>query len=235
MCQKMAMFTSKRQIMTIELKNLSKTFYEGRKRKDVLTEISCVVRSGEIFALTGVNGAGKTTLLKILATLIEPDSGTILLNGIDAARNGTSARAVTGLVFEAERSFYQILSVEENLRFFGALRGMTGTVLRQRLEKLYDRFGLNEWRRVRFSHCSSGIRQKTAIVRALLHDPCILLIDELTRSLDTRAQEDVVEAVKTMVREDSKTCILVTHDAATARAAGFRLGELTGGNIKELS
>jgi ABC-type multidrug transport system ATPase subunit len=220
--------------MNITVRDLSKSFYEGPVRKQVLSGLSCNVRPGEIFALTGANGAGKTTFLKVLATLVEPESGVIEIGGIDVLRSPGRARVVTGLAFDAERSFYQTLTVDENFRFFGALQELARLELERRLASLCDRFGLRQWRSTRFSHCSSGIRQRMAVVRALLHDPRVLLIDELTRSLDTRAQREMTDALRETVAAGAKTCILVTHDAAAARAAGWRVGELFDGRIREL-
>lgn len=219
--------------MSIELYSIKKHYFEGKVRKEILRGIDLSVRRGEIFALTGANGAGKTTLLKILATLVLPDSGTAVIAGNDIRNAAKAVRGSVGLVFDAERSFYQILSVEQNLRFFASLWGIPRDVREQRIGRLLSDFHLEEWRTAKFSHCSSGIRQKLAIVRAFLNDPQVLLIDELTRSLDSSAADEVSAYIDRRVRAENKSCILVTHDRVRANAMGYRIGMLSEGTIKE--
>ena len=219
--------------MSISARKLTKYFNEGGIRKNVLKGVDLDVRPGEIFVLTGANGAGKTTLLKILATLVLPDSGDIRICGNDAVVDPVPVRRSIGFVFEPERSFYQILSVEQNLRFFGSLYGLDRPSLEKRLEWSLKEFGLAAWRGVRFSHCSSGMRQKAAIARALLTDPPVLLIDELTRSLDEEAVKEVWEFVERAVTSGQKTCLLVTHDRQQAEKRGGRIGIIKDGIVKQ--
>jgi ABC-2 type transport system ATP-binding protein len=219
--------------MSIRIDNVRKHFYEDRERKDILQGIALEIRPGEIFALTGANGAGKTTLLKILATLLLPDSGSATIAGKSITADAASARRATGFAFDPDRSFYQVLDVEENLRFFGTLYGLGRRTLERRLSQLLQDLSMESWKKVKLSHCSSGIRQKLAIVRALLTDPPVLLIDELTRSLDTTAVKEVSSYLSLRIRSEKKTCILVTHDIVQAKEMGCRIGVLKNGVINE--
>ena len=109
--------------------------YRGRiPRREILHGISFTVKRGELFGLLGPNGAGKTTLLKLLCTLTSPDSGTITIDGIDAAKHPIAVKRRIGLCSSEERSFYFRLTARENLEFFGALAGLRGDYLRKRIK-----------------------------------------------------------------------------------------------------
>src|SRR5579864_3196442 len=113
--------------------------YRGRiPRREVLHGISLTVKRGELFGLLGPNGAGKTTLLKLLCTLTTPDSGTITVDGIDAAKHPIAVKRRIGLCSSEERSFYFRLTARENLEFFGSLAGLNGEMLRKRIEHVAE-------------------------------------------------------------------------------------------------
>jgi ABC-2 type transport system ATP-binding protein len=150
---------------------------------DALRGVDLAVGKGEIFGLLGPNGAGKTTLLKILACLVLPDRGVARIDGMDVTRENEVKRRI-GLVHTDERSFYWRLSARENLRFFARLYDVPGRRIESRIDELLARVDMTEAADRPFSEYSSGMKQRVAITRALLHDPPILLMDEPTRSLD---------------------------------------------------
>jgi ABC-2 type transport system ATP-binding protein len=149
-----------------------------------LKDVSFTIERGGTMGLLGPNGSGKTTLLKIVSTLLEPSSGSVTLNGIDIGKNPRKARGRIGLVTCDERSFYWRLSGRENLKFFGALYGLSSEVTRRRSEVLLEMLGLGVAADRPFQSYSSGMKQKLAIARGLLSEPELILYDEPTRSLD---------------------------------------------------
>jgi ABC-2 type transport system ATP-binding protein len=217
--------------MSIIIENISKTFVSGSERKEVLKGADLHVDTGEIFLLSGANGAGKTTLLKILSTLVLPTSGTASIAGYRINDHPEQVRRSIGLVFDAERSFYQMLTIEENLRFFGGLAGVPGRDLSLRIPELIEQLRLTPWRKTRMSYCSSGIRQKLAIARALLHRPAVLLIDELTRSLDKPSQEEISVYINDIAALNHTTCLIVTHAPIPMKSVKWNAGTLENGII----
>jgi ABC-2 type transport system ATP-binding protein len=191
------------------------------------------VRPGAICGLLGPNGAGKTTLLKILSCLVLPDRGVALIAG-DSTRHERRVKARIGLVHSDERSFYWRLSARENLRFFARLYDVPGRRIGARIEHLLERVGMHDVADRPFSGYSSGMKQRIAIARALLHDPPILLMDEPTRSLDPAAALSVRALVRDELnRRDGKTILLATHNLHEAEALSDRLAILSRGQVLE--
>jgi ABC-2 type transport system ATP-binding protein len=174
--------------------------------------VSLTVRRGELLGLLGPNGAGKTTLLKAIATLLLPERGRIVIDGVDVRANPLLAKRKIGFCISEERSFYYRLSARANLEFFARLHGLRGTALRRRVEETAARVDLGDVLDRRFSQFSSGMRQRLTVARALLGDPPVLLLDEPTRAVDPVH----AEALRRFVREElierlGKTVILATN------------------------
>ncbi len=187
--------------------------YRGRiPRIEVLHGISLTVNRGELFGLLGPNGAGKTTLLKLLCTLTSPDSGTIVIDGIDAAKNPLAVKRRIGLCSSEERSFYFRLTARQNLEFFGALAGLSRDVLPERIAEVADLVDLKDALDKKFSGFSSGMRQRLTMARAMLSDPPILYLDEPTRAVDpVHAEELRVLIREELVNRRGKTVVLATN------------------------
>jgi ABC-2 type transport system ATP-binding protein len=182
------------------------------KRNYALTDVSFEVRSGELFGLLGANGSGKTTLLKLLATLLLPDRGTIVLDGVDIVRRPHAAKAKIGLCTSEDRSFYQRLSARANLEFFGVLAGLQGDALGARIAEVANLVDLRDSLDKRFAQYSSGMRQRLVLARALLADPEVLFLDEPTRAVDPVHADAMRTLIRdVLVRERSKTVILATN------------------------
>jgi len=233
--------------LAIEVIGIEKTFTKKRSIGELLRHpfgkgepvralrgVDLQVHEGEIFGLLGPNGAGKTTLLKVLSCLILPDKGTAKILGIETIHE-TQVKRRIGLVHADERSFYWRLSARENLRFFARLYDLTGSAIDLRIDELLERVDMTESADRPFSDYSSGMKQRIAIARALLHDPPILLLDEPTRSLDPASsaalREYVLEKLK---REEGKTILLATHNLREAETMADRVAIIAEGRVQEI-
>ncbi|HEX4825147.1 MAG TPA: ABC transporter ATP-binding protein [Candidatus Polarisedimenticolaceae bacterium] len=191
------------------------------------------VKEGEIFGLLGPNGAGKTTLVKILSCLILPDRGRAVIAGTDV-RQENKVKPKLGFVHSDERSFYWRLSGRENMRFFARLYDVPGKAMEARIDELLRKVDLVEAADRRFSGYSSGMKQRLAIARALLHDPPILLMDEPTRSLDPASSLSLRAFIKDELKgRDRKTILLATHNLREAEALCDRIAILVQGTVRQ--
>jgi len=163
----------------IEVKNLHKAF--GKVK--AVDGVSFTARDGEITGLLGPNGAGKTTTLRMLYTLMEPDSGQVLVDDMDAARDPVAVRRVLGVLPDA-RGLYKRLTAGENIDYFARLHGIDDTTMHARREALVDALEMRDILERRTEGFSQGQRVKTAIARALVHDPKNIILDEPTNGLD---------------------------------------------------
>lgn len=185
----------------IEVKDLHKAFGEVR----AVNGVSFTARDGEITGLLGPNGAGKTTTLRMLYTLMQPDAGQVLVDGIDAAVDPTAVRRQLGVLPDA-RGLYKRLTAAENIDYFGRLHGMDRALLASRREALIDALEMRDIATRRTEGFSQGQRVKTAIARALVHDPRNVLLDEPTNGLDVMA----TRAMRRFMRQlkDEGRCVL---------------------------
>jgi sodium transport system ATP-binding protein len=183
----------------IEVRNLHKAFGKGAKRVAAVDGVSFVARDGEITGLLGPNGAGKTTSLRCLYTLMQPDSGQVLVDGIDAAVDPVSVRRHLGVLPDA-RGLYKRLTARENIDYFARLHGIETQTMHARREALVDALEMRDILDRRTEGFSQGQRVKTAIARALVHDPKNVILDEPTNGLDvmsTRAMRSFLKSMKT--------------------------------------
>ena len=159
-------------------------------------------------ALLGTNGAGKTTLLRILATLLIPTSGSAQLAGYDPVHDAAAVRRHLGYHAGTDLGFYSRLTGRENLRFFGRLNYCPNSMLEARILELAERFELGAVLDRQVRTLSSGTLQRLSLLRALLHQPNVLLLDEPTRSLDAIAASEFRRFLKTEVHLHQGTSIL---------------------------
>jgi len=163
----------------IRVENVSK-WYGSTLAVD---SVSFQISKGEIVGFLGPNGAGKTTVLKMLSTWLAPGTGAIRMNGHDVQREPLAVRRTVGYLPE-HNALYEIMRVEDFLRFVGRLRGIVHERLGDRLQWVVEECGLGEVVRKRIQECSKGNRQRVGLAAALIHDPPILLLDEPTHGLD---------------------------------------------------
>jgi ABC-2 type transport system ATP-binding protein len=200
-----------------------------------LSEVSFDVHAGEIFGLIGRNGAGKTTLTKVIATLVQPTSGRVTVNGYDSVRDDGRVRAQVGLATAEERSFYWRLTVEQNLMFFARLYGLSDTLARRRIIELVAQFELKELVTRRFGELSTGNKQRMAFARAMLAKPPVLLLDEPTRSLDPLAAARMRALINSLAGDDPPVTILLTsHNLAEVEELCERVAIISRGRIRAL-
>lgn len=167
------------------------------------------VSPGEVYGFLGPNGGGKTTLFRILATLAAPERGTIRVFGADLRSQAREVRRRLGVVFQNPSLDLQ-LTVAENLAHQGALYGLRGRDLAARSDRQMHRFGLSDRRDQRALELSGGLRRRTEIAKALLHEPRLLLLDEPSTGLDPAARRDLWDTLEEL-RRDGVTVLLTTH------------------------
>ncbi len=209
----------------IELDGLTKRF-------DDFTAVdgaTLSVAPGEILALLGHNGAGKTTTIRMLAAILRPTAGRALVAGYDVAQNPREVRRQIGLLTE-HPGLYLRMRGKEYLNFFGRLMGVDAVEREQRAGELLARFGMPEaWER-RMGTYSKGMRQKMALVRAMLHEPSVLLLDEPTSAMDPQSAKLVRDAILSL-RDHRRVIVLCTHNLAEAESLADRIAIIRRGQI----
>ncbi len=174
-----------------------------------LDGISFDAMPGQIYGLLGPNGAGKTTALRILSTVLRPTSGTAIVNGYDVVAAPEQVRRQIGFV-STNTAIYDRMTAWEMVQYFGQLYGLEVDCLHRRMELLFDRFQMNNIRDMLGSKMSTGMKQKVSIVRAMIHDPPVLIFDEATSGLDILAAREVLKTVE-QVRDHGKCVIFSSH------------------------
>lgn len=182
-----------------------------------LHSLSFELQAGEFVALLGPNGAGKSTLFQLLTGLFSPDSGRILVQGIDLRDHPCAALARIGVVFQ-QMSLDLDLSVRRNLKLHAALHGLPGVQARERIEEACERLGLTEDLDRRARELSGGTRRKVELARAMLHRPALLLMDEATVGLDPKSRHDLLAVLHEQVRQ-GLTVLWATHWVQEAEQA----------------
>jgi len=216
-------------------RGLVQRFGSRAERYTVLRGISFTVGRGELLGVLGANGAGKTTLLHSLASLAYWDSGTIVVDGIDAGTNPMAIRRMTG-VSTVGGAFYGRLTIGDNLRFFGTLYDVPAAKLEGRISEVLELVNLGDRRDVRYFTLSTGMRQRLNVARALLSDPALLLLDEPTRAVDPVNSEVLRNFIRnTLVRELGKTVILATNLLEEAWSLCDRVAVLRQGHIAAMA
>jgi ABC-2 type transport system ATP-binding protein len=204
-----------------------------RRKVTALDGLDLRVERGRAFCLLGPNGAGKTTLIKILATLILPDGGRVIVDGHDVEEQPGPVKEAVGYAINDERSFYWRLTGRQNLEFFGALHGLRGSRRDRRVEEILRLTRLEAAADLRFNAYSTGMRQMLAFARALLADAAILLVDEPTKSLDPRAADMVRSFLRgELVEAEGKTVFWATHDLNEAAEFAHEIAFINRGRVR---
>jgi sodium transport system ATP-binding protein len=198
----------------IEITQLAKRFTQGRGKQlrtvQAVADVSFRADDGRITGLLGPNGAGKTTTLRMAAALLEPDAGRITVDGIDVAREPQRALARMGVLSDA-RGLYPRLTARENIVYYGRLQGMTDAAASTRADALAHMLEMTPLLERRTEGFSQGERMKTALARAIVHDPPNLILDEPTNGLDVLATRALRESLRRL-RDDAGKCIVFsTH------------------------
>ena len=210
----------------IEVTNLTKKF-NGFTAVD---NISFSVAEGEIFAFLGPNGAGKTTTIKILATLLRPTVGRILLNGADPIRDQNAARSSFGIVFQ-DPSLDDELTALENLEFHGVLYKVPKGVRTSRIEQLLRFVELWDRRDELVKKFSGGMKRRLEVARGLIHHPKILFLDEPTLGLDPQTRSHIWSHIKSLNSEEKMTVFFTTHYMDEAERIAQRIAIIDHGKL----
>jgi sodium transport system ATP-binding protein len=215
----------------IRVQELTKTF-RGPKGGAVhaVDRVSFEVRAGEIFGLLGPNGAGKTTTLRMLATVITPSQGTASLNGHDILKEPEAVRRSIGFL-SADMGLYLRLTARETLAFFGELNGLRGAALTARIAEVFSLLSMDAFGDTKIDSLSTGMRQRVAIARTLIHDPPILILDEPASGLDVPTAH-VIEEFILKARDSGKAVVLSTHVMEEAEYLCDRLAVIHEGRVK---
>ncbi|MBU3203946.1 ABC transporter ATP-binding protein [Clostridium algidicarnis] len=190
----------------IEVKNITKRFND----KLVLDNISYGVKEGEIFGFIGPNGAGKSTLINIMTSLLTPDSGTIKICGYDILKEPIKAKECIGYVPQ-ELALMEELNAYDNLEFFGALYGLKGKVLKERIAEALKVTGLEETKKQKVKKFSGGMKRRLNIAVAILHHPKVLILDEPTVGVDPQSRNHIFSFAKSICKDWGTTVIYTSH------------------------
>ncbi len=214
----------------IHVRQLTKAYQDLQTGSfKALDGISFDAMPGQIFGLLGPNGAGKTTALRILSTVLRPTSGTVTVNGFEVSTQPDQVRHQIGFV-STNTAIYDRMTAWEMVQYFGRLYGMTDQLLHHRMEELFDRFQMQEIRHTLGSKMSTGMKQKVSIVRAMVHNPPVLIFDEATSGLDILVAREVLRTVE-QVRDQGKCVIFSSHIMTEVRRLCDRVAILNRGQI----
>ncbi|HEY3319767.1 MAG TPA: ABC transporter ATP-binding protein [Planctomycetota bacterium] len=214
----------------IEIRNLTKTYGD----KIALRGLNLSVRVGEVFAFLGPNGAGKTTTIKIIAGLLRPTSGSVSVGGFDLnSPQGLSARAIISYVPD-EPYLYEKLTAREFLRMIGDLYGMPRELTEQRIAEMSAAFELADFLDNLCESFSHGMKQRTVIAAALLHEPKVLVVDEPMVGLDPKSTRNVKDILKKLSHEQNMAIFMSTHTLSVAEEVADRIGILNNGELVAL-
>jgi sodium transport system ATP-binding protein len=209
----------------VELRGLEKSF--GARR--AVDGLSLEVAAGEIYGLLGPNGAGKTTALRMIAGLLVPTGGTVLVTGIDVARETDAAKARLGFL-TGSTGLYARLTAREVLIFFGRVQGLSPETLERRIGEVARQLAIEPLLDRRCEGLSTGEKQRVSVARAVLHDPPVLVLDEPTNGLDVLASRFLRELVLAE-RDRGKAVIFSTHYLAEAELLCDRIGLMYQGRL----
>jgi sodium transport system ATP-binding protein len=209
----------------IELEDLHKSFGACR----AVEGVSFLARDGEITGLLGANGAGKTTTLRMLYTLMQPDRGRVMVDGLDARSEPLAVRARLGVLPDA-RGLYRRLSARENIEYFAALQGMDAATVRARIATLAQTLDMHSIIERRVEGFSQGERLKTAIARALIHDPRNVVLDEPTTGLDVMSTRGLRGFLR-QLKAEGRCVLFSTHIMQEVAALCDRIVILAHGRV----
>ena len=223
-------------VPVLRLERLTKQFYEGVSQRAIFSDINLDILSGQFSILTGPSGSGKSTLLNLISGIEPPTSWKIIVDGIELTALSEKRRTLfrrhqVGMVFQSF-NLIPTLSVSENLMLPLDLTGVSRKEAKLRVIETLDRVGLADRSNSFPEQLSGGEQQRVAITRALVHDPTLVLADEPTGNLDSDNAHQIMGIFKNLVKDESKTLIVVTHRSDMEPLAD-RVFHLEDGNITE--
>lgn len=199
--------------------------------EEALKGVSFHVREGEIVSLLGCNGAGKTTALNILTGFLAPDEGQVLINGKNLSENLNELRKNMGYL-TSEMALYEKFSVLESIKFIGELRGLDSDFIKKRMSYFWEMFDIGKFEKNKFNELSSGQKQRALITATVLHDPDIMIFDEITASLDVLTCKCIMDYLKEE-KSREKSILFSTHILSEAEYLSDRIIVLDEGKVIE--
>jgi len=213
----------------IEVQGLQKSFAMNGAVIRAVDDVSFAARDGEITGLLGPNGAGKTTTLRMLYTLMQPDAGRVLVDGVDPAAQAGDVRRRLGVLPDA-RGLYKRLTARENVEYFGRLHGIAEAGIAARIDRLVAALGMQDFIDRRVEGFSQGQRTKTAIARALVHDPRNVLLDEPTNGLDVMTTRSLRRFLQEL-RAEGRCVLFSSHVMQEVAALCDRIVVIARGRV----
>lgn len=213
-------------IIVIEIKNITKVFGKNFKAVDAL---SLNVEEGYIYGFLGPNGAGKTTTLKMLTGILRPDGGQILINGIDVDKNPIAAKRQFGFVSDNPDLFLKLKGIEY-LTFIGSVYEVSSVKLRENIFKYSKMFEMNEVLNNKIESYSHGMRQKIAIIGALIHEPRVWILDEPLTGLDPKSSFTLKELMREHVKKGN-VVLFSTHVLEVAEKVCDKVAIISNGKL----
>jgi len=209
----------------IKIENLNKNYGE----KQVIHNINLEIKKGELCGFIGPNGAGKTTIMKILTCLLKPGSGNVYIKNFSVIESPIDVKKHIGYLPE-NSSLYEDMTINQYLEFFSEIYGMNKKISKKRILELLNDLGLNERADENISSLSNGMKRKVAIIRAILHDPEVLIFDEPTVNLDPITSSSVRKFMKELQRK-GKTIFFSTHNLYEVESICERIVMINKGKI----
>lgn len=213
----------------IRISSLSRRF----GKKSAVNQLTLEVQAGEIFGFLGHNGAGKTTTVRLLNGVLEPNSGSANVLGLDPQTEGSALRAQTGVLTETP-SLDERLTARDNLSIYAELYNVPRGDVPKRVDSLLAEFDLAERADEKVGGYSKGMKQRLALARALLHKPAVLFLDEPTAALDPVAARHVHDLVENLTRREGSTVFLCTHNLVEAQRLCDRVAVMEQGRLVAL-
>ena len=223
----------------LKVNDLCKTFKLSKKQQKIentagkvkvaVDHLSFEAYKGEIFGLLGPNGAGKTTTLRMLSTLIRPDSGDVVIDGVSVVKQPELVREKIGFL-TSELKLEEFFTPNYLFDFFSDLHGVEPQVREERKARMFKRFGIDQFAEVKVANLSTGMKQKTSLVVSLVHDPDIIIFDEPTNGLDVITARTVTDYLEEL-KAEGKTIIVSTHIFSLVERLCDRVGIVINGQM----
>lgn len=210
----------------IDTYELTKDFGDFR----AVDNVTLRVEAGEVMAMLGPNGAGKTTTVRMMTSILKPSSGWAKIAGFDVVTQAEEVRSHVGVLTE-QHGLYERMQGLEYLDFFGRIYHLPAQDRKKRALSLMERFGLGDALNKRLGEYSKGMKQKLALVRSMLHNPPVLLLDEPTSAMDPQSAKQVRDAIIELQRDEARTFLITTHNLTEAQWLANRIGIIRHGRI----
>ena len=212
----------------MKIRKVYEKLFSKKPPFEAVKDVSFSIEPGQIYALLGPNGAGKSTIIKMIAGLIAPTDGRIILDGEPLSRDARIYKKLSA-VLEGTRNIYWRLTPEENLHYFANLRGKKSGDILPRVKELLEIFQIEGKKKNQSQHLSRGMLQKLAFAVALITDPQILLLDEPTLGLDVASARKIKDIIRDLAKKHKKTILLTTHQMDLVEELADRVGILQNG------